>query len=146
MLNTLLAEFTYINSIYQLYEPTIQSAIQLLRTEPVLDKLTTADNPWPKMILPFLGDALQWLMGTTTIEDTTEIKWKVNLLIQEWKQQETIVHIISILNITQYTIQVNKQKLNEVMDAPQKVNNNVNILFNFTNIQMQHLRYHQIYT
>ena len=34
-------------------------------------------------------------------EDSTEIKWQINLLMQEQtKQQETFVHIISILNVT----------------------------------------------
>ena len=42
--------------------------------------------------------------------------------------------------------QVNRQKLNEVMDALQKVNEDVNIIFNITAILTQHLRYHQIYT
>ena len=32
------------------------------------------------------------------------------------------------------------------MDALQKVNEDVNTLFNITNILTQHLRYHQIYT
>ena len=31
--------------------------------------------------------------------------------------QETQVHVISILNITRYAIQVYKQKLNEIIDA-----------------------------
>ena len=33
------------------------------------------------------------------------------------KQQETLVHIISILKVTRYVIQVNRQKLDEVMDT-----------------------------
>ena len=136
-------KFTNINSIYQSYEPTIQMAIQLLRTEPVLDKLTTADNPQPKRSpLPSLGYALYWLTRMDTMKDTTEIKWQVNLLIQEQIQQ----HIISILNITWNTTQVNRQKLNEVMDALQKANDGMNILFNITDILMQCMRYHQIYT
>ena len=60
MLSALLGEFTNIDSIYQLYKPTIQMAIQLLQTEPALDKLSTADNPQAKSsLLPFLGDALK---------------------------------------------------------------------------------------
>ena len=42
--------------------------------------------------------------------------------------------------------QVNRQELNEVMDALQKVNKDVNTLFNITDILTQHLRYQQIYT
>ena len=81
MLNALLGEFTNIKSIYQLYEPNIQTAIQLLRTEPVLDRLTTADNPWPKRsLVPFFGNTLQWLMDSH-YEGYTKIKWQVNWLI-----------------------------------------------------------------
>ena len=58
-----------------------------------------------------------------TTRDTWEIKHCVNQLIQaQSKQQKTLVHVISILNITQYAAQVNRQKLNEVMDAVQRSN------------------------
>ena len=46
----------------------------------------------------------------------------------------------------QSTTQVNRQKLNEVIDPLQKANEDMNILFFITDILMQHLRYHQIYT
>ena len=47
--------------------------IQCLWAEPVQDKLSPTDSPAPKRsLLPFLGDALQWLTGTGTIKDTTE--------------------------------------------------------------------------
>ena len=97
-------------------------AIQLLWTEPDLDKLPIADSPWPqRSLLPFLRDVMQWLTRTATMKDTTEIKWQINLLMQEQtKQQESLVHIISILNGTWYATQVNRQKLNEAMDAPQR--------------------------
>ena len=72
---------------------------------------------------------------------------QVNSLIQEQTQkQETLVHIISTLNVTRYTTWVNRKKLNEVMDAVQKANEDMNILLNVTDVLMQHLRYHQIYT
>ena len=84
ILNALIGEFTNIDSIYQLYKPIIWMAIQVLQTEPALDKLSTADNPWAKRSLPpILGDILQWLTGTTTIKDLTEIKQQINLVKQE---------------------------------------------------------------
>ena len=33
------------------------------------------------------------------------------------QQQETLIHIISILNVTRYATQVNRQHINLVMDA-----------------------------
>ena len=108
------------------------------------------NNYWQPMtkrsLLPFFGDALHWVTGTATIKDTMEIKQWVNLLIQEeTQQQESLVHIISILNITWYAMEVNRQKLNEIMDTLQKANKDMNTLSNITDILMQHFRYHQIY-
>ena len=147
ILNGLLGQFINIGIIYQPYKPTIHTAIQLPQTEPVLNKLSPSDSSWLKRsLLHFLGDALQWLTGTAIKRDMTEIKWQINLLKQEQKkQQETLVHVIFILNVTPYATQLNRQKLNEVMDALQKVNKDVNILFNITDVLTQHLRYHQIY-
>ena len=113
VVNALLDEFASIDNIYESYKPTIKSAVQLLKTN--------SENPQSKRsLLPFLGDALKWLTGRATTRDTWEIKQCVNQIIQaQSKQQETLVHVISILNTTRYAAQVNRQKLNEVMDALQ---------------------------
>ena len=63
---------------------------------------------------------------------------------KQTKQQDAVIHI-SILNVTQYATQVNRQKLNEVMDALQKVNEDVHTLFNITDFLTQCLRYQQLY-
>ena len=54
--------------------------------------------------------------------------------------------MISISNITTYATQVNRQKINEVIDALQKANQDMNILLNVTDVLTECLRYHQIYT
>ena len=89
----------------------IRSAAQLLKTD--------SENPQSKRsLLPFLGDALKWLTGTATMRDIWKIKQHVNQLIQaQTKQQETLVHAISILDIRKYATQVNRQKLNEIIDT-----------------------------
>ena len=85
-------------------------------------------------------------MGTATIRDTWQIKQWVNQLIQEQsKQQETLVHVISILNVTRYAAQVNRQKLNEIMDALQRSNEDLDRLFNITEVLRQQVRYQQMY-
>ena len=125
MFSALLGEFSNIGNLYKLYEPIIQIAIQLLRNKPVTDKLSTHK----RNILPFLAGTLYWLPGTATTKDTMEIKQWVNSLIQKQiQQQETLVHIISILNITIYATQVKWQKINKIMDALQKANQDMNIL------------------
>ena len=59
-------------------------------------------------------------------------------------QQETIVHIISILNITRYAAQVNRQHINIVMDTVNKMVHDVNNLYNITTSLYTSLSYHQL--
>ena len=54
-----------------------------------------------RSVLPFLGDALSWLSGTAITKDIHSIKTRINQLITtQASQQETLVCIISILNVT----------------------------------------------
>ena len=135
VVNTLLDEFANIDNIYEPYRPTTKSAVWLLKTD--------SENPKSKRsILPLLGDALEWFTGTATTRDTRDIKQHVNQLIQaQNKQQETLVHVISILNITGYAAQVNRQKLNKKMDALQRSNEDLDSLFNITEVLTQCIRY-----
>ena len=59
-------------------------------------------------------------------------------------QQETLVHIISILNVTRYTTQVNRQHINLVMEAVERTYQDVTMLYNITNSLYTHLDYQQI--
>ena len=62
-----------------------------------------------EVFLPFFGDALNWLLGTDTSKDVHSIKTRINQLIAtQCNQQETLVHVISILNITRYATQVKR--------------------------------------
>ena len=70
-----------------------------------------------RSLLHFLGDALSWLTGTATRKDVNNIKKSVNqLTATRSTQQEAILHIASILNVTKYAAQVNRQDINIVMD------------------------------
>ena len=74
------------------------------------------------------------------------MKQCVSQLIQEQtKQQKTLIHVISILNITKYAIQVNRQKLNEVIDALQRSNEDLNRFFYITQVLTQCIRYEHMY-
>ena len=98
-----------------------------------------------RSLLPFLGNALSWLTGTATTKDVTSIKKRVDQLITaQTTQQETIVHIVSILNITTYATQVNRQHINIVMDAVDKMVHDVNNLYNITTSLYTSLSYHQL--
>ena len=88
-----------------------------------------------RSLLPFLGDALSWLMETATTKDIHSIKTRINQLIAtQASQQETLVHIVSILNITRYTTQVDKHGIgiNALMDAVRATSHDINNLYNLT--------------
>ena len=118
LLPSLQAKLTNINDIYTLYKPIIIPAINLLDTDPSWDGNSNYNKCVRRSLLPFLGNALSWLTGTATTKDVNSIKKKVNQLIEaQSMQQEALVHIVSILNITRYTPQVNRQHINIVMDT-----------------------------
>ena len=104
LLSTLQLELSNIKVIYNSGKTTITSAIKLLQS----------NQPWThihhrRSLLPFLRDALSWLTGTATTKDIHSIKTRINQLIATQASQcNTLVHIVSILNITRYATQVNR--------------------------------------
>ena len=96
-------------------------------------------------LLPFPGDTLRWLTGTATTKDVNHIKTCVNQLIENQSaQQETLVHIISILNVTRYAAQINRHSINILMDKMDETSQDVNNLYNLTISLATILSYHQI--
>ena len=93
----------------------------------------------------FLGDALSWLTGTAMTKDASSIKKRVNQLITTLhNQQETLVHVISILNITRYATHVNRQHINIAMNVAEKTHQDVTTLYNITHSLYSSLSYQQI--
>ena len=89
--------------MYNSCKPTIISAINLLNMDPSFDGHTHSNTHHRRSLFPFLGNALQWLTGTATTKDVNSIQPCVNQLIEtQLGQQETLVHIVSILNVTKY--------------------------------------------
>ena len=98
-----------------------------------------------RSLLPFLGDTLSWLTGTATTKDVNSIKTRINQLVAtQHNQQETIVYVISIHNITRYTTQVKRQHINMVMSAAQKMYQDVTTLYNIMHSLYSSLNYQQI--
>ena len=139
------AELTNINDIYTSYKPSIIPAINLLATDPSIDGNTNYNRWVRRSLLPVLGDALSWLTGTATTKGINSIKKRVNQLNEtQSTQQETIVHILSILNITWYTAQVNRQHINIIMDRVDEMFQDVNNLYNLTTSIATSLSYYQL--
>ena len=98
LISTLLAELTNLDSINTSYRPLILAATQLLRKKPSFDRVSASNRHMRRSLLPFFGDALSLLTGTSTIKDINSIKMRVNqLLSTQNNQEETLVHIISVL-------------------------------------------------
>ena len=92
-----------------------------------------------------MGEALSWLTGTATTKDVNSIKTRINqLTTTQHNQQETLVHIISILNVTRYTTQVNRKHISIVMSAAEKMHQDVMTLYNITHFLYISLIYQQI--
>ena len=129
LLSPLQVELDTINDIYESCRPTIISAINLLNTNLSFNGHINSNTHHKRSLLSFLGNALRWLTGTATTKDVNSIKEHVNQLIEtQSKQQETLVHIISILNVTRYAAQVNRHSLNVLMDKVDETSHNVNNL------------------
>ena len=113
LLSTLQLELSNILDIYNSGETTITSAIKLLQSNQPQTHIHCR-----RSLLPFLGDALSWLTGTTTTKAIHSIKPRIyQLIATQISQCNTLVHIVSILNITRYTTQVNRHSINILTDA-----------------------------
>ena len=140
LLTTLQLELSNIQDIYKSSETTIASAIHLLNS----NQLQTC--AWcERSLLPFLGDALSWLTGTTTTRDIHSIKTQINQLIAtQTSQCNTLVHIVSILNVTRYATQVNRHSINNLIDAMHTTSQDINDLYNLTTSLATSINFNQM--
>ena len=133
-------ELSNIKDIYNSGKTTITSAIKLLQSNQPQTHILHRGS-----LLPFFGDALSWLTGTATTKDIHSIKSRINQLITtQASQQETLVHIISILNVTRYATQVNRHGINALMDAVRATSHNINNLYNLTTSLATSTNFHQL--
>ena len=138
-------ELTNIEDIYNSCKTTIISAMKLLQTNPSFDGQSQPHIHHRRSLLPFLGDALRWLTGTATTKDINSIKMQINQLIaMQLSQQETLVHIISILNITRYAAHINRHSINILMDVARVTSHNINNLYNLTMSLTTSINFHQL--
>ena len=145
LISPLQVELDTINDMYNSCRPTIISAINLLNSDPSFDEHMNSNSCCKRSLLPFLGDALRWLTGTATTKDINSIKECVHQLTEtQSTQQETLVHIVSILNVTRYAVQVKRHNIKILMDKVDETSQDVNNLYNFTTSLATSLSYHQV--
>ena len=140
LITTLQLELSNIQDIYKSSEPTIISTVNLLNS----------NQPQPitqckRSLLPFHGTALSWLMGTATTKDICSIKTRINQLIATQSSQcDTLVHIISILNVTRYATQVNRHSINNLIDAIHTATQDIDNLYNITTSLASSISFNQM--
>ena len=140
LISTLQLELSNIQDIYKSSKSTITSAIHLLNS----NQLQTHAQYW-RSLLPFLGDALSWFTGTATTKDIHSIKTRINQLIAMYTSQcNTLVYIVSILNITRYATQVNRHSMNNLIDAVCTTSQDINNLYNLTTSLATSINFNQI--
>ena len=140
LLSTLQLELTNIQDIYNSGESTITSAIQLLNSNQ--PQMRTHCR---RSLLPFLGDALSWLTGIATTKGIHSIKMWINqLTATQTSQCNTLVHIVSILNITRYATQVNRHSINTLIDAICTTSQDINNIYNLTTSLATSINFNQM--
>ena len=145
LLSALQMELVNLDSICTSYKPLIITGTQLLKREPSFSGMSILNKCTKRSLLPFLGDALSWLTRTATTKDVKDIKRRVNQLIKTQTQQhDTSVHVISILNITRYAMQVNRQHINAIMEVVQRTHHDITTLFKITSFIYTHINYQQM--
>ena len=148
-LQPLQVELDNLHNLFMAYKPVFSSARSILQTQPSFD-----GNRIPPLgrkkrsLLPFLSSALKWLTGTATTKDIKHIKKQISCLIETQENQwKTMVHIVSILNLTRYETQVNRHWINIILKELTKSNEDIRALFNITNqlatqVQVQNIVLH----
>ena len=140
LLSRLKVELSNIKDIYNSGKTTIISPIKLLHSNQPQMHIHCK-----RSLLPFLGYVLCWLTGTATTKDIHNIKTRINQLIAtQASQQETLVHIISILNVTSYATQVNRCGINALMDEVRATSHDINNLYNLTTSLATCINFHQL--
>ena len=121
------------------------SAITLLNSNPSFNGKSQPNTCHKRSLLPFLGDVLKWLTGTATTKGINSIKTRVNQPItMQSSQQETLVHIIAIINVTQYAVQVNRHSINILMNKVDETSHDINNLYNLTTSLATSISFHQL--
>ena len=139
LLTTLQLELSNIQDIYKSNEISIMSAVNLLNSNQ--PQITTRCK---RSLLPFLGTALSWLTGTATTKDIHSIRTRINQLIAtQTLQCDTLVHIVSILNVTRYATQVNRHSINSLIDAVHTATQDIDNLYNVTTALASSITFNQ---
>ena len=78
-------------------------------------------------------------------KDICSIKARINQLIATQSSQcDTLVHIVSILNVTRYATQVNRHSINKLIDAVHTGSQDIDNLYNVSTSLASSISFHQM--
>ena len=84
-------------------------------------------------------------MGTATTKDIHSIRARINQLITTQSSQcDTLVHIVSILNVTRYATQVNRHSINKLIDAVHTASQDIENIYNVTTSLASSISFNQM--
>ena len=133
LISSLQMELFNIDDIHNSCKHTIISAINLINTNLSFDGKSQWNTCHKRSLLPFLGDGRRWLTGTTSTKDVNSIKTRVNQhIVTQSSQQETLVHIESIINVICYAVQVKRHSINILMNKVDETSHDISNLYNPT--------------
>ena len=148
-LQPLQIELDNLHSLFMAYKPVFPSTRSILQMQPSFDGKPIPPSGRKKWsLLPFLVSALKWLTGTATTKDIKHKKKRISSLIETQENQwNTMMHIVSILNLTCYETQVNRQQINIILKELTKYSKDIRALFNMRNqlatqVQVQNIMLH----
>ena len=126
-----------------------QGHIQLWQNNHNICNKTTTVQPTTDTHLPQEElTTLPWRcsqLAYWSTKDIHNIKTRINQLIAtQASQQETLVHVVSILNITRYATQINRCGINALMDAVRATSHDINNLYNLTTSLATSINFHQL--
>ena len=101
LISPLQVELTTINDMYNSCKPTIISVINQLNTNPSYNGHIHSNIHCRRSLLPFLGDALRWLTGSTTTKDVISINECVNQLTETQSTQQELWYTLYLFSTSQ---------------------------------------------
>ena len=108
-------------------------------------KPTADQHMVQKKVIALPRDHPQLAQGTATTKDICSIKFRINQLIAtQTSQCNTLVHIVSILNVTRYATKVNRHSINNLIDAMCTTSQDINNLYNLTTSLAASINFNQM--
>ena len=140
LLTTLQLELTNIQDIYKSNKATIVSAINLLNSNQLQPHYKMQKKP-----LTFPRNCTQLAHGNSHNQRYTQHQGQDHqLIVTQSSQHDTLVHIVSILNVTHYATQVNRHSINKLINAVHIASQDIENLYNVTTSLASSISFNQM--